>query len=226
MSNPTVAAVMLVNGREAMVRKAAECIQLQTARGLSIVILDSGEQPVEGISDYCGAYCWFPGMLHCPIGELRNFANGMTDADIIAHCDSDDWSHPRRIEEQVALLQSTGADVVGYDRMLFWRSGFDESWLYTGEILGTSLCYWRKTWERTPFRAKGWHNEDYGFVTDVKGRGGNVVAISSVDLEPRMIARIHDGNASNASYQTLETHPHHWQRVPEWDEFCRERMAL
>ena len=78
------------------------------------------------------------------------------------------------------LLQSSpGAECVGYREMLFWREGrrlalseipgsalndgctdgFEpgEAWLYTNPdpryALGTSLCYWRKTWERKPFEA-------------------------------------------------------------------------
>ena len=114
--------------------------------------------------------------------------------------------------------------------MLFWRERlyddgrpegpieWGEAWLYTGEILGTSLCYWRKTWERTPFAANHVLNEDGGFVSEVRGKGGKVVAEDSVRMvnaQPRMIARIHQGNANNPAYRTLETHPNHWQRVPQ-----------
>lgn len=223
MKQPTVCAVILASpGREAMGEKAIQCALAQSYPLVSVHIAHA----VQGLS----------------VGEMRNLANEEAKADIIAHFDDDDWSHPRRIEEQVALLQTTGADVAAYSRMLFWRdlqeidleTGGEtlkpgEAWLYTGEILGTSLCYWRRTWERARFRAKGWHNEDCGFVLDVRAAGGGVVAISSIDSEPRMIARIHGGyggNAHNPSYRTLETHPQHWRRMPEWDDYCRERMEL
>jgi glycosyltransferase involved in cell wall biosynthesis len=177
------------------------------------------------------------------IGMLRNAANAYAlSTEIICHWDDDDWSSPNRIAEQVALLQSSGASVVGYNRMLFWREPlFDgtpkenlwsgtlqrgEAWIYTGEILGTSLCYWRKTWEQTPFRAHGHQNEDFGFVMDVRSRGGKVVAVDSIGCgcDPRMIARIHSGNAGNPAYGTLESHPHHWQRAADFDRFCKETM--
>ena len=133
--------------------------------------------------------------------------------------------------------------MVGYNRMLFWRepiktaqftelvspivSPRGEAWIYNGEILGTSLAYWRKTWERTPFAANHVLNEDGGFVSEVRGKGGKVVAEDSVRMvnaQPRMIARIHQGNANNPAYRTLETHPNHWQRVPQWDSYCRKEM--
>jgi glycosyltransferase involved in cell wall biosynthesis len=161
------------------------------------------------------------------IGMLRNAANAYAlSTEIICHWDDDDWSRPNRIAEQVALLQSSGADIVGYNRMLFWREQRGEAWIYTGEILGTSLCYWRETWEQTPFRAHGHQNEDFGFVMDVRSCGGKVVAVDSVGCgcEPRMIARIHSGNAGNPAYGTLESHPHHWQRAADFDRFCKETM--
>jgi hypothetical protein len=98
--------------------------------------------------------------------------------DIILHWDSDDWSHPNRIAEQVALLESSGKQCVGYRDMLFWRlcpgcwtgnswlplcpkccphcKGLGgEAWLYANRqptyCLGTSLCYWRSVWEAKPF---------------------------------------------------------------------------
>ena len=61
------------------------------------------------------------------IGALRNFAGlgcVAMDADLIAHFDSDDWSHPRRLEEQVALLEASGKQCVGYREMLFWDTRF------------------------------------------------------------------------------------------------------
>jgi hypothetical protein len=177
--------------------------------------------------------------------------------DILIHWDDDDWSHPNRIAEQVALLQASGADCVGYNEMLFWREpgvGRDkdgtsrgcpicqtlpcscdgQAWLYTGTrggvpALGTSLCYWRKTWERHHFA-----NETQG-VEDHWLREKNVVGVSSLDLRipgtpimqeraPRMIARIHGGNTSNG--YDLEKHvaqgSREWKRVPEWDARVRE----
>jgi hypothetical protein len=136
-------------------------------------------------------------------------ANGLRhfdEPDIFVHFDDDDFSHPNRIDEQVALLQSSGADVVGYREMLFWRearcpdcgepmkaeAGYygmscdhqseirPEAWLYSNPdpryCLGASLCYWRKTWERKPFEATS-QGEDVRFCTGLK-----CVAITSMPV--------------------------------------------
>ena len=191
--------------------------------------------------------------------------------DIIAHFDSDDQSHPNRIAEQVAILRSSGADCVGYREMLFWREpdlkdDIDpvikshhpdrglrarmngEAWLYsnadTKYALGTSLCYWRRTWERRPFEATS-QGEDERFIRGIqvaavssvkidprdKGRGEIFSALAEYvglahDQQPRMVARIHPGNTSTAyRREAMEREAKrgknpHWKRVAEWDSYC------
>ena len=131
------------------------------------------------------------GGLTLSIGRLRNIANGYSSGSIIMHWDDDDWSHPTRIADQVALLQMSGADAVGYRDMLFWRTPQEEAWLYHNDrpdyALGTSLCYWRETWERkkrfedAPKRP-GATGEDTIFLRDLK-----VVTVSCFDVQPPMI---------------------------------------
>ena len=160
------------------------------------------------------------------------------------HWDDDDYSHPNRIAEQVALMQSSGADCVGYREMLFWRETpqaikdqyAGEAWMYSnqkpGYALGTSLCYWRKTWERKPFAATS-KGEDLQFITGLKCVGRSSIegcAPGSIaEAEPRMIARIHGSNTSTAydprkmEAESRLANPL-WRRVPEWDEHCRSVM--
>ena len=47
------------------------------------------------------------------------------------------------------------------------------------------------------------------------------------------IARIHGGNSSSAydpvqmwAHNNLSEVERNWYRVPEWDEYCRQRMAV
>ena len=95
-------------------------------------------------------------------------------ADLIAHWDSDDWSHPRRLEEQVALLEGSGKACVGYRELLFWDTrGVDpraenagpgsyyetcpkgEAWLYRNPdprwVCGASMLYRREAWKACLF---------------------------------------------------------------------------
>lgn len=238
---PTVAAVMLVNGRDAMVRRAVECVRAQTYQRLSLVVLDTGESSV---ALPCDVETWrhVPGLSGCSIGELRNVANGYTDADIIVHFDSDDYSHPRRVEEQVALLEASRANAVGYNEALFWREPYDQAFLYRNEdpseMLGASICYWRRVWERKPFEATS-QGEDFRFRVGLKTVGvssiykvgthpetGAVFTLPHQMREPRFIARIHASNTSNAYTRENLARASEWRRVAEWDSYAKGVMEL
>jgi hypothetical protein len=167
----SVCAVCLTADRPEMLKRAVSSFNSQTYVEKMLFVLDTSGSTES-------------------IGELRNRANNQAvgstqdkpdgvifnDPDIIIHWDDDDWSHPNRIAEQVALLQASDAEAVGYNEMLFWRklpSVADtlseasyrstagpikgEAWLYRNSsphyAVGTSLCYWRETWKKKPFQA-------------------------------------------------------------------------
>lgn len=246
---------MLTANRPEMARRAVECFRRQTYENKRLLIWDTGQtfhEPDHPVNEH---YVAVPNIGRT-IGELRNHAIAGTvlcnqEIDILIHWDDDDYSHPNRIAEQVALLQSSGADCVGYNEMLFWREPKramlnrdavpGEAWLYSNPnpnyALGTSLCYWRRTWERKPFEATS-AGEDLRFIS-----GLNVAACQSFwpeaapgtiaygsDNLPRMIARIHSGNTSSAyDPRKMEAEARKrngmWKRVPEWDSYCAEVMA-
>src|SRR5262249_46637430 len=152
-----------------------------------LLIWDTGERP----SNYCEdkiSYGCNPRLRDRSVGMLRNLAaSDAHEADILIHWDDDDYSHPNRIAEQVALLQSSGAECVGYREMLFCDTRLaefreseytfqlrprNEAWIYKHGhpkyCLGTSMCYWREVWERRPFpdRTVG---EDGEWLFDANG---------------------------------------------------------
>jgi glycosyltransferase involved in cell wall biosynthesis len=255
MTEPTVCAIMLTRDRPELAKRAVECFRKQTYENKRLLIWDTSGAPVtyshmlpenewlvEDVPDYS-------------IGELRNrAASWALNVEVLVHWDDDDWSHPNRITEQVAFLQASGADCVGYNEMLFARSNAgmgQEAWLYSYSVpkptLGTSLCYWRKTWERKPFNLKLPNNsqstgEDWDFIQGLKvaaiGAIGevfqrwknapgfhNALYLSErnpdmADLwAPRMIARIHGANFTKYN---IEESNGSWKRVPEWDNRVRE----
>ena len=216
-----------------MAARAVRAFREQTYKNKRLLVFDTGQRdqpspPDEGIS-----YWHRPEWIGTTptIGALRNVANGLTKADIIVTWDSDDVSHPNRIAEQVAHLQLSGADVVGYDELLFWRE--PQAWLYKaprGTAPGTSLCYKRSTWERKPFSdlPRIIAGKNVGDSEDVAWlRGLNLATVPSLYpnalCEPRLIASIHGGNTM--PYDDLESSTS-WRRTPQFDSFCRERMVL
>ncbi len=254
---------MLANGRPEMVKRAVKSFRAQTYEDKDLVIFNSGNRGdfAEHESDEVTVmFC--PDCVGKSIGHLRNSANAWSDnTDIICHWDSDDWSHPNRIAEQVALLQSSGAECVGYNEMLFWQlckqcHGFDDycadvdlcetcqgsggqAWIWRENIknyaVGTSMMYWRETWERAPFPDYSEGCDDLYWAHGDKKKGIAAVKIASCEAFgaessqmygdtscPRMIASIHGGNTC----AKIDAKANAWRRVPEWDAYCREMMKL
>lgn len=134
MNNPRVVAIMLYADRRQFLDRAVTSFRAQAYENKTLVIIDNGQKWIretnptfdeKGIS----MYMVHPGRK---IGALRNLACDVAvhecGADVIMHWDSDDWSAPERMADQVAFLQQQdGAPgrpigVVGYSDMLFWRS--------------------------------------------------------------------------------------------------------
>ena len=229
---PLVVGVLLTADRPEMTRRAIRSFGAQTYENKRLLIFDSGAQYFSAALRHNVFYqhCEIPGLT---IGTLRNLAVGICKAaDIIAHFDSDDWSHPRRIEEQVALLQSSGADAVGYNDMLFAEENGAAWWYshgYPRYALGASLCYWRKSWERVKFaemREQGLDDKLNGEDSVWLRSGINCVVVKcwrdDIGFDPRMICGLHAGNSSSHILPDNDQ----WKRVPEWDDYCRKKMEV
>lgn len=128
-AQPTVCAICLTKDRPEMLARALRSFQAQTYENKRLLIVNSGPgalvEETESIWEPC-----FIGIDALTIGALRNhackyashhYAESWKRPEIFIHWDDDDVSHPNRIAEQVALLQSSGADVVGYSNLLFWQ---------------------------------------------------------------------------------------------------------
>ncbi len=265
-NNPTVACVMLASGRPEMVKRAVKSFRAQTYERKRLLIVETSGEFIESLSMLDRAsggqalYACASNLKGASIGKLRNAANTSAReiAEVICHWDSDDWSHPNRIAEQVALLQRSGAECVGYDEMLFWRlapcgrwdcegSGCCrgcEAWLYRAAgcmhiknyAIGTSMMYWRETWEKFPFPDYSAGCDDLRWAqgdSKTGTRAVKIVSFSSIEpidkysgRVPRMIAGIHGDNTCAAIDSTSQGGKEVWKRVPEWDAYCREAMKL
>jgi hypothetical protein len=240
--------MLTTNGRKRMAAQAIDCFRNQTYWNRSLLIWDTGAGSTVETKVFPDG-SWIkrvPSIANdsfiaggtgrqYTIGELRNQANGfacdyMRPADLFAHWDDDDYSYPRRLEEQVTLMEQTGADATGYNDILFWRITkiereaieHGEAWLYRNPLpnyaLGTSLMYRREAWEKKPFRATS-QGEDEKWRQGIR-----LIAISSLGISPRMVARIHSGNTSNG-YTDKNLAKAEWKRVWAWDESLRSVFA-
>jgi glycosyltransferase involved in cell wall biosynthesis len=205
----SVCAICLYSNRPQYIHQSVKCFLDQTYTNKHLLIFDNGPYPV--VNEFHGDNII---LVHAnsqygkSIGELRNIANSFAGEEILMHWDVDDWSHRLRMAEQVEVLENNpNAQVTGYRSLPFWNEELKETWVYSGTMLGTSLCYRKSTWEQHKFQHTS-SGEDTQFLFGLV----QVPSASPVD-DPRMVARIHPGNTS-ASYDPEKMkNCRNWQMV-------------
>lgn len=208
-----VSAIMPTRGRTALALRAVECFLAQTYFAAELLILDDIEDPSfpDGLPPGHRILRWLSASRSIP--EKRNLLCRLAKGDYIAHFDSDDWSAPRRLEEQMKLIEDSDKKVTGYSTVLF----YDGAKLYRYHngphyAVGTSLVYRRDWWQQHPFKEdlpfeegprkgelKPW-GEDNVFVREAL----NHDAFISVEGEGIIVAGIHAEN-------TATKHVEGWQ---------------
>jgi len=154
------------------------------------------------------------------VGEKRNTACDLAHGSIICHFDDDDWSRPDRVSHQVALLQASGKQVVGYNVIAAEetrqvniiteegkRAAASKWWRWRvapDDAAGTSLCYRKEWWQKHPFLAVN-YGEDRAFFAEAYAAGTAL----SVDGEDRICATNHAGNVSGRLIGGLA-----WEELP------------
>jgi glycosyltransferase involved in cell wall biosynthesis len=252
---PSVCCLLLTADRQRFTDRAVACFLSQTYQNAWLLIFDTGEKPYELSHRERHKYLkvvsvYHPGSRGRAVGGLRNEAIDMaSNADVIAHWDSDDWSAPTRLEEQVKhLLSHTHNQATGFHNLLFLDtrevhelSGSYKGWAiapmchaweydygrYIGpsrnaKVLGTSLVYWRETWKACPFIEHRDTGEDTEWSKVV-----TTLAVQGVTPEPLLIAEVHGTNTSgvyNVFDQYQPAFQPEWRRAPEWDVYVRKKL--
>lgn len=155
-------------------------------------------------------YYHYPAREDWTIGYLRNLANDVTNGDLIAHWDDDDWYHPNRLSYQVDQLGN--AEVGGFSSCLWWDELSDPPciWKYdnaSGWALGSGLIYKRPFWRANQFPhvAAGEENALQD-LTEHKSFPG------VLPDRVYMIARMHDRNSQREAHAGIRRI---WEQDPE-----------
>jgi glycosyltransferase involved in cell wall biosynthesis len=190
-----VSAIMPTRSRPALSRAALDCFLAQTHEPRELVILDDDDNPSfpDPPVDHRVGYLRRPRLT---IGAKRNALCEAAQGDVIIHWDSDDWSAPERIGDQVERLLASDKPVTGYHSLLFWdeRNGLGYRWTGpAGYACGASMCYWREFWAAHKF-PNITVAEDNAMVLEAQKAGG----IVSAEGRQMLVARVHGANTSSA----------------------------
>lgn len=143
--NQLVSAVMPARGRKEWTRQAITSFLNQTYEPKELIILQDIDEPSVKLADYSDERLRIVTVARQNIPAKRNALTRLAKAEIVAHFDSDDWSHPDRLAMQVEMLLASKQSVVGFHSLLFVDEA-RRAYLYSGGrgvACGTSLVYFR-----------------------------------------------------------------------------------
>lgn len=208
-----VSCILPTKNRAAFIPFAIQCYQSQTYPTKELVILDNGNDGTETLipNDPTIRYAKVPGKL--TTGDMRNVCANWSKGDIICHFDSDDWSAPERVTDQVTRLGEFGV-LTGYHDMIFYdeRDGKCYQWHMPHSparfALGTSMCYRKIWWRYHPFPSIQ-IGEDIRFFRRAMREAYRFV--TSVSAGSMMVARVHNHQTSRksltrSSYEPMPPH--------------------
>ena len=206
-----ISAIMPTRNRPRWVVNALECYHAQTwpREDRELVIVDDEDAPSFSTPPEVHGIHYHRMRQRLTVGAKRNIACSRATGSIVIHWDDDDWSAPQRMEDQINRLLSSNVLLTGYRSMIFESAETGERWKFTGHAhlaLGTSLCYRRELWERTPFQARTLERqagEDGAFVM-------HTPSLITVDAGNMMIASIH---SNNTSVRKIDQGLREWQKL-------------
>ena len=160
-----------------------------------LVVVDSGPNPCDDLLDgdeFPGTvtYIHLKGDPNC--SRKRNLGIGLASGNIILHMDSDDWSAPARISDQVAMLTSQPApQLVAYSSCFWWDMVTATARHYRGGPWGATMAYWREYAESSPWDESCDVAEDAKFIT--RARDSHQLAVA--DGDSQIVCLLHRDNA-------------------------------
>lgn len=190
---PKVSLVMPTADRQKYLPVALRCFFQQSYDNKELIIIDDSKEPwySPALQDPRVRYRWMENKM--TTGAKRNLGAAVSDGEIIANLDDDDWSHPHRIEDEVNRLLKTGKSVTGYYSCLMWSEITNQMHKNDGGrpffSSGTSQCYLRSWWKNHPFPDATFGEDSY-FSREARLAD----ELATTDCGNMIVARKHHNN--------------------------------
>jgi glycosyltransferase involved in cell wall biosynthesis len=166
---PLVSCIMPTRNRRLFVDQAIWYFLRQDYLQRELIIIDDGEEAVSDLVPQDRRIRYVRLEKRMPLGAKRNLACEMSQGELIAHWDDDDWMAPQRLSIQVSQLLDSGADACGIRDVLYYRIMAGDAWLYHYPdhqrpwVAGGTLIYRRSAWVERRFPETN-VGEDSAFV--------------------------------------------------------------
>lgn len=195
MSTPYVSCIMPTANRPNFISLATHYFLNQDYRDVELVIIDDGIESVKSeVPDHHRIKYFYTPPLGS-IGNKRNYACEKATGEIIMHWDDDDYYAQDWISRQLKALESSDADIVGLNVIVFFSPLVNKFWNYANKdtkrpwLSGATMAYRKSFWEKHHF--KDIHiGEDYDYIWNSGAK------IYAYDYPDGFIATLHAGNTT------------------------------
>ncbi|WP_442587807.1 glycosyltransferase family 2 protein [Pedobacter sp. AW31-3R] len=195
MEQPLISCIMPTANRSKFIPQAIEYFLNQDYKNAELIIIDDGRVSVKNlVPDHPRIHYFYSAPLGT-IGIKRNVACEKANGELIMHWDDDDYYAPNWISSMTTAFLTSGADIAGLNRVLFFSPITNQTFMYedTDEdkpwLCGATMTFRRSFWEKHPF-ADLQVGEDYDFVWNT---GAKVFAL---DYLEGFVAILHPHNTS------------------------------
>ena len=213
MEQPLVSCIMPTANRSKFIPSAINYFLNQDYPNKELIIIDDGKESVAHLIPKDSKIHYFFTNPVGTIGVKRNVACEKANGEIIMHWDDDDYYAPDWINILVNGLQTSGADIAGLNRVLFYSAITDQKFVYEDSeedkpwLCGATMTYWKSFWKLHPFPDLQ-VGEDYSFVWNTKAK------VFAVDYFYGFTSILHP---HNTSIKPIEN-PRHKKNPQVWND--------
>jgi glycosyltransferase involved in cell wall biosynthesis len=155
--HPLISCILPTYNRRGFLPHAIRYFQRQDYPNTELLVVDDGADPVGDLVPADPRIRYIRLSPKITLGAKLNVACSETRGPIIAQWDDDDWYAADRLTRQWEALRRSTAEVCGVNDLLYYdlTRGRGLRYRYPAHekrwVLGASLCFRRKQWERKPF---------------------------------------------------------------------------
>ena len=198
-SSPLVSVLLCTHGERHLLPIALSSYASQTWAPRELVVIADGTDIFDMVEN-------IPSLVYVRLPQdaktlsaKRNIGCQYARGEFVVHFDSDDFSGPDRISDQVEMmLANPGAKVGGYAQA-YWYDFVDRrASKYNGSIWGASMIYRREWALANPWDESVSNAEDGPFRTAAESKGLRV----HKDGAQNFVATLHNGNARRTAIGT------------------------
>ncbi len=228
---PLVSCIMPTFNRRSFVPLAVENFLAQDYPCKELIVVDDGDDAVADLCEGISGVKYERLQRRVSIGAKRNIACSLSEGEVIAHWDDDDWYSPERLRYQVRPLLACEAEMTGLENAFVLELPGGAFWttqphlhrrMFVGDVHGGTLVYRRELLSLGLRYPEINLAEDAWLLHYAVSRGQRLLRLPNPGL---FVYVRHGSNAWGEFAPGSFLDPSGWQRIAPPHTFAAEQLA-